>query len=402
VIVVGVVVLWIWQLACSALAQTEALASASIALPAQCISGYQSQEAHGTSAVDSPVNSSELSSDIRRWMDTQRWQAGYQLWQQARLCHSGFARSAACTGSNPAPASEDVCVGPADGYEFLAMHRHLLHSQRALWPSRSDLFASWRVFPTRDDYPANQFRPWPKAVVRAAEAVDRLRRLPREEVLARWPNEGAFGQWLQCGTTAGGLAVDSLYGALLSNGPAASLSVQSPLDSIDFWRAHGWIDRAWDAYRKALGKTPDDPQLQAALIKQCQIQSAWLEQAADRPAVTQPAVAASSINPAPLFINGELNAQKPDKWTSLLGEVDSTFTGSNGRVFFKFNLRLVGVKAIWFTSIPAITPGEIKIGERYWVTGLIQPIASLDSSGGLAASLGTPNVLLATSIQTIR
>lgn len=401
----GVVVLCIWQLAYSAFADTQIEASntSQIALSGQCISGYQSQEG-GNSSVDPSINSQEISADIRRWMTIHNWQTGYNLWQQARLCHSGFAHNAACANQSPAPASEDMCRGPADGYEFLAMHRHLLQSQRTLWPSRADSFAGWRPFPSAENYPAgqiNQFKPWPMAVIRAAEVVDRLRRLSREQILARWPSEGAFGQWLQCGTNAGGLAVDSLYGALLNNGPATNLTAQSPLDSLDFWRAHGWIDRAWDAYRKALGKTPDDPQLQAALIKQCQIQSTWAEQATRNPLPSKPLVA-SPRNQTALFINGELNTHYSGNWTGLLGEVDSIITGPTGTVFFKFNLRLVGVKPIWVTSVPTITQGTIKHGERYWVAGTIESITSIDPSGGLAANLGTSSLLLATSIQTIK
>ncbi|MEY4588195.1 MAG: hypothetical protein RL497_271 [Pseudomonadota bacterium] len=387
-------------------------------LPAQCLSGFEAHKSDGSlpdTFIERPAggfNDAEIQPTIKQWMAAQRWQASYHLWQQARLCRSGFSAAKGGLCANPALPlpPEDLCQGPQDGFAFLAMHRHLLHSLRALWPSLNDQFAGWRRFPAREDYPVmlqNHFKPWPEAVRRAAEAVDRIPKMSRTQLLARWKTEGEFGQWIQCGGTSGGVMVDSLNAALLTNASsgqfndaaASGLNVadQSPLDLYLFWKAHGWIDKAWDRYRKALGKTPDDPQLQAALINQCQIQTTWAEYAAR---LSTPAAPPPTVD-APLFANGELNPRYSGQWANVLGEVEAVMV-REGKPYIKLNLRLVGVKPIWVSSHAPLAVERIKLGERYWVAGSVQRSANLDPSGQLAANLNSAHLLLATSIQTAK
>jgi hypothetical protein len=41
------------------------------------------------------------------------------------------------------------------------------------------------------------------------------------------------------------------------------------IDNYMFWKMHGWIDKVWDKYRAAKGKTPTDQDIKDAVLKQC-------------------------------------------------------------------------------------------------------------------------------------
>ena len=373
----------------------EAPTGADLPLPQACVSGFTSQDTASSSGQISAEDntSNQLPPRVSQWLRAQHWQAGYQLWQR---CRSGLAgpEAAACAGL---PAQERICQGPQDGLAFLAMHRHILQSLRAAWPSYRDELASWRRFPEGSDYPADlqaAFTPWPSATARAAQAVDNLRSLPRAQLLARWPSEGAFGQWLQCGSGAGGLAVDSLYGALLGN---SGLELSSHrFHSSVYWRYLAWIDRAWDAYRAKLGKTPDDPQLQALLIQQCQQFTALAQRASQLNPPPQP-----PAQPLPpLFVAGALNPNRASSWVSVLGEVQRVTSGSAGQVLIQLDMHLRGAQPLWLASTTALA--GIQSGQRLRIGGYLQPAASLDSSGQLAARTQAVYLVQVESLQTIQ
>lgn len=388
----GLLLAWVLLLG---LGGPAAWAEAELPLPAECSGGFAPQAPAAASGA-SRAAAGDLPAEVSRWLAERHWPAAYALWQRARRCQSGFgALDPDACGQLPAPA-EDICQGPQDGLAFLAMHRHLLHSLRAAWPSYLDEWASWRRLPERSDYPAdlqNAFTPWPSAVLRAAQLVDSLRSMPRAQMLARWPTEGAFGQWLQCGTTAGGMAADSLYGALLAN---AGLDLASQrLDSRLLWRHQAWLDRAWDVYRAKLGQTPDDPQLQALLIQQCQLHSAWAQRA--RPLnLQEPRPHA----PVPLFEQGAPSPKGVGAWLSLSGEVTAVSSGPGGKWLVKLDLHLLAAKPLWFTSYPPLV--GIQPGDRLRIAGQLQPANKLDPSGQLAAQIQQTHLVLAEAVQHLR
>lgn len=375
-------------------ARGETVQTLQPALPAECLNGFAAQEpSRPAQAFAEEAPSDRLPPGPQQWLTTQHWQAGYSLWQR---CRSGLGSAdPAICGEHT--TTQALCQGPQDGLAFLAMHRHLLHSVRAAWPSYQELWTSWRRVPERSDYPPDlhsAFTPWPSAVMRAAQAVDNLRSMPRAQLLARWPSEGAFGQWLQCGSGSAGMAVDSLYGALLANS-GLHLSPHK-LDSRTFWRHHAWIDRAWDAYRKKLGKTPDDPQLQALLLQQCQQHSRWAQRAAQLKLYPPPALTPSKA----LFVRGELNPDQAGTWLSVVGEVAAVQRDSAGHLWVKLDLRLLAAKPLWFTSDATLV--GIQPGDRLRVAGYLQPAARRGPNGPL--DLPSPGTLwvLAESMQSLR
>lgn len=348
-----------------------------------------------------------LQPKIIQWLKEKHWQTGYFLWQTSRRCRSGFGLSTgfpstACSINDIPMPAEDECRGAVDGYEFLVMHRYLLQTLRSVWPNLEEQFAGWLQFPPVEAYPAflqPRLYAWSDAVLRAAEAADTIRASNRDQVLARWKSEGEFGQWLQCGASDG-LGVNGLYGALITNGITVSeqgiANKVSPLDLYLFWKAHGWIDQVWDQYRNAVGKTPDDPQLQAALIRQCQRHQFWSGKIA---AGLSPTSVPPAANVA-LYSQGELNPAYTGKLAKIMGEVEEIKPGPGEKQFLKINPHLVGVKPIWISGFAPFAEDAIRAGDRYVFIGDVRTADSLDSSGQLRKFLQSPTLLIVKSIQS--
>lgn len=364
-----------------------------------------------------------MHTQVRQWLSAHQWQAGYGLWQDSRRCRSGFGtpdNSVCRLDAFPQPA-EEACGGAQDGYEFLVMHRYLLQSLRALWPQREDPFAGWRRFPVAEDYPPflqTRFYAWPNGVLRnvpdligggatnghgAAAVPDETAAARRADMLKRWKSEGELGQWLQCGSYQNGLALDSLYGALITNTMPIG-DQQRELYAMDFyvfWKTHGWIDQVWEDYRRALGKTPEDPALQAALIQQCRVHQFWVEKSRS---ISTPTQAQNPQQQAPLYRNGELNLERTGALVRLLGEVVDIQRGPQDKTFFKVDVRLLGVKPIWVSSFAPVVETEniVKMGATYEFIGTLEAADHLDKSGQLRQFLKSPSLLLVRSLQSVK
>lgn len=335
-------------------------------LPEHCITGFK---ALVPSEQATPL-SAKIPPQLNHWMETQGWHVAYALWQASRYCAAGYDPLGVCTQAPTLPAG--ACSSAEDGLSFLLMHRYLLQSLRSIWPEPYEALSPWRAFPMALDYPdalRSTWAPWPQAVRRAAASIDALARMDPAAVVARWPSEGAFGQWLQCGSSEGGQAVDALVPAMLSNATQAAFAPINPASAQDhyvFWRTHAWIDKAWDNYRKALGKTPDDPQLQAALLQQCQLQANWLSYSNAYANVGKQTH--STQADAPLFVAGQLNGGSANRWAKVLGQVVGQ-VDYQGRRFYQVDLRLVGVAPIWVTSVLPIAAPGLTLDGRYNFAG---------------------------------
>lgn len=393
--------------------------------PDPCITGFPPPEkaASVSAAYEEALAEALIQPQVRRWLTEHHWQAGYELWQASRLCRGRFGPSAndwICEQPPVPLPEEDLCQGEQDGYAFLAMHRYLLQSVRALWPQLDAPFSGWAQFPAVADYPVflrPRFQAWPNGLLAQVPSLGSSARkaghgMPveedadsasrREQLLARWKSEGELGQWLQCGGTRGGLAVNGLYGALITNavsvGNALSAHQRSEVSLMDlylFWKTHGWIDKVWEDYRQALGKTPDDPRLQAALIQQCRIHQAWVEKARALPA-PKPA----QESPSPLYVQGEFNRERAGSVAWVLGELVEIRRGPNERTFLKVDARLAGVKPLWVASHTPLDLESLRPGRPYTFVGTVALADALDNSGQLRAFLQSPTLLLLQSFQS--
>lgn len=228
--------------------------------------------------------------EVIKWMEDNAWQEAHFVWHQVRRCGTGFGGGGGavidpCKFPEMKP-EQNECAGPQDGYEFLVMHRHMIQALKELWPNHTEQFTGWSMFPNRSDYPdilQQYFSEWPSSVRADAALADGISSMSRDEILQRWPTEGHFGQWIQCGSLGGAIGASSLHGALHFNGyprnnQAHSVANQRRnLDAYLFWKLHGWIDNVWEKYRVATQSDPGDTKLKTELVAQCKEMEFWAQ-----------------------------------------------------------------------------------------------------------------------------
>lgn len=265
-----------------------------------CLYGY---DPHPTDATmkDGPVEYIKngevdltVQPEVIAWMEENAWQDAHFEWHAIRRCNTGGgglfgggfnssgSRVNICNSSVPVPANQE-CKTTGDGLEFLAMHRHMIQSLKQLWPNHKEQFEGWTKFPTSaEDLPPQwraDFRPWSATTLANAKIADEI---DKPENLARFPDEGALGAWIQCfagqvipgpngvSVTGSGLHGDLHFKWVRPNNTDHGLGNQfRNIDNYMFWKMHGWIDNVWEKYRRAKGLSPDDPKLKDAIAAQC-------------------------------------------------------------------------------------------------------------------------------------
>ncbi|WP_437819765.1 hypothetical protein [Sorangium sp. So ce1078] len=221
--------------------------------------------------------------EVIEWMEQNEWQAAHFEWHSIRRCGAGgfggMSRVDICNSSVPVPTDQE-CKTTGDGFQFLAMHRHMIQSLKQLWPSHAEQFEGFKKFPTTAEELPQQwradFRPWSATTLANAKIADEI---DKPENLSRFPDEGAFGMWLQCfagqaipgiSEKASGLHGDLHFKWVRSNNTDHGLGNQfTNIDNYMFWKLHGWIDNVWEKYRIAKGMSPTDPALKEAVAAQC-------------------------------------------------------------------------------------------------------------------------------------
>ncbi|WP_438016878.1 hypothetical protein WMF18_39785 [Sorangium sp. So ce315] len=254
-----------------------------------CVDGF---DPHPSDAMmkDGPAEYSKngqidltVQPEVIAWMQENEWQAAHFEWHSIRRCggggFGGMSRVNICNSSVPVPADQE-CKTTGDGFQFLAMHRHMIQSLKQLWPNHQEQFEGFKKFPTTAEELPQQwradFRPWSATTLANAKIADEI---DKPENLSRFPDEGAFGMWLQCfagqaipGTSqsASGLHGDLHFKWVRSNNTDHGLGNQfTNIDNYMFWKLHGWIDNVWEKYRIAKGLSPDDQALKDAVAAQC-------------------------------------------------------------------------------------------------------------------------------------
>ena len=161
-------------------------------------------------------------------------------------------------------------------------------------------------------------------------------------------SEGAFGQWIQ--TTSG------LHGALhfkwvRSTNTEHGLGNQfANIDNYMFWKMHGWIDKVWDRYRAAKGKTATDQDIKDAVLAQCR----QMDQLA---IIVKPDLATQNCTPAPKQSGVFADTIRP------IFESDTNkCTGCHGPTGPNANLTLGGSECVKSSSIVAALVNQPSIG----------------------------------------
>lgn len=241
-----------------------------------CVDGYEPHPADELMKdgyavyVKSGQADTTVQPEVIEWFTQNAWQEAHFQWHNIRRCNGGMVirnRNGfdPCKYTELIPADQEG-KGPGDGLQFLAMHRHMIQSLKQLFPKHSEQFEGWDHFPQdKSVLPAewqNDWTPFDSAMAQKMAMAD-----DPAQHMSMWPTEGDFGQWIQ--TTSG------IHGALhfkwvRPNNQDHGLGNQfTNIDNYLFWKMHGWIDKVWDRYRAAQGKTPNDPDIKAAVLKQC-------------------------------------------------------------------------------------------------------------------------------------
>ncbi|WP_437720812.1 hypothetical protein [Sorangium sp. So ce861] len=233
---------------------------------------------------DPEIVDTTVQPEVLKWMYDHSWQAAHVEWHAIRACNlpggGGLSKVNICSFTNLVPKDQN-CQTAGDGYQFLVFHRHMIQALKQLWPNHSEQFEGFTKFPTKaEDVPPqwrNQWRDWDSAALEAGRIGDEI---DKPENLARFPDEGTLGFWLQCnvGQRLAGATNMPWVGlhfvlhakwARPGNTTHGVNNTNANIDNYMFWKLHGWIDNVWEKYRRAKGLTPDDPKLKADLVAQC-------------------------------------------------------------------------------------------------------------------------------------
>jgi hypothetical protein len=327
-----------------------------------CLEGYDPDPSDAT-MKDGPAefvkaNQVDLTvqPEVLAWFKARVWEEAHFQWHNIRRCTSGAATADPQGGGvNPCKTNPELIPanqenkGPGDGLEFLAMHRHMIQSLKQLWPKHSEQFEGWDKFPTKASDVPQQWQAawsaWPANVTQAAARADD----PASNMSQPgFESEGAFGQWLQ--STSG------LHGALhfkwvRSANTDHGLGNQfKNIDNYMFWKMHGWIDKVWDKYRAAKGKTPNDKDIKDAVLAQCR----QMDQLA---VIVKPSLGMTDCTAAPKQTGVFVDTIRP------IFESDTNkCTGCHGRSGPNANLTLGGSNCVKSSDIVAAMVNKASLG----------------------------------------
>jgi len=253
-----------------------------------CLYGYPAEKSDDTMKAGYAKFSTPMGDDtilqpeVLQWMADNKWTGAHVVWHAVRGCTDGTASGLLrplgfpniCKDYPVLIPADQNCKTAGDGYQFLLFHRHMLQTLKQLWPKHAADFAGFPTWPkTAAEVPDVWGAPkWSQTVLDAAAIGDNI---DKPENLAKFPNEGALGHWLQCAVGAPKLAgvPDEPYIGLHFNlhdqwsrgaGSAHGLNNgQVNITNYMFWKLHGWIDNVWEKYRVAKGLTKaGSPELQ--------------------------------------------------------------------------------------------------------------------------------------------
>jgi hypothetical protein len=261
-----------------------------------CLHGYEPQASDAT-IQDGPANfyppgkmdpsivDTTLQPQVIDWMKANSWQAAHVEWHAIRGCAvpggGGLSKVNICSFTQLVPKDQN-CQTAGDGYQFLVFHRHMIQALKQLWPKHSEQFTGFPKFPTSAaDVPPqwrSAWKDWDPDILAAGKIGDEI---DKPENLAKFPDEGVLGFWLQCNVGqkltnppnkmpfVGLHFVLHAKWARPGNTAHGVNNTDSNIDNYMFWKLHGWIDNVWEKYRLAKGMLPSDQKLKDDLVAQC-------------------------------------------------------------------------------------------------------------------------------------
>jgi hypothetical protein len=262
-----------------------------------CVYGYDPEASDATMKdgpaeyyppgnMDPAIVDLTVQPEVLTWMQAHKWEGAHVEWHAIRTCNIPGGPIGShiniCQYTNLVPTDQNCQTG-GDGYQFLLMHRHMLQALRQLWPNHTEQFTGFPHFPqTADDVPPQwraAWQPFSATDMANGKIGDEI---DKPENLAKFPDEGTLGFWLQCqvGTalknrTDFALKSSGLHFALHAHWVRTGNTAHgvgnndANVDNYMFWKLHGWIDNVWEKYRRAKGQLPTDQKYKDDLAKQC-------------------------------------------------------------------------------------------------------------------------------------
>jgi hypothetical protein len=235
--------------------------------------------------MDPAIVDTTLQPEVLQWMTANVWQAAHVEWHAIRGCAvpggGGLSKVNICSFKQLVPKDQN-CQTAGDGYQFLVFHRHMIQALKQLWPKHTEQFTGFSKFPTSAaDVPPqwrSAWKDWDPEILAAGKVGDEI---DKPENLAKFPDEGVLGFWLQCNVGqkltnppntmpfVGLHFVLHAKWARPGNTTHGVNNTSSNIDNYMFWKLHGWIDNVWEKYRRAKGMLPTDQKLHDDLVAQC-------------------------------------------------------------------------------------------------------------------------------------
>ncbi|HEV7227736.1 hypothetical protein [Brevundimonas sp.] len=218
-----------------------------------------------------------LPTEIDAYMQSLQWGEHHDQWHYEQ--RYDFWRHLAANGNQA--AAEIVAYGdsmgwsrgeyqegaPGHGLHFLAMHRAMFQLLLENFPQHQELFQGWTT-PPRDPHDADD--PVASGDAFSAEKAEGIRMIESDH---QWfGSEDEFALFLETNirptaedptvrTPDLRTAVHNYLHNRWTDG-SSPVNLGDPIVNIynaRFWRLHGWIERVWTDYRRAVGLSDDDP-----------------------------------------------------------------------------------------------------------------------------------------------
>jgi hypothetical protein len=226
----------------------------------------------------SPMNQAidlVLPAGVLGFMSDYVWKQSHDAWHDIRRCNGGQTQTSygvnVCQQKTLVPAHQE-CSDAEDGFEFLAMHRHMIQALKQAFPQHTDLFAGFPHFPFNATDVPQQWQSrwgtgWSSQIVSTANTLEAI-----EKNVSMFATDGDLGKYIQCGMASSGAS--SIHGALhfkwvVNDSPYSLGSQPVNIQNYMFWKLHGWIDEIWERYRVAKGEKDDDPMLVQEIHDKC-------------------------------------------------------------------------------------------------------------------------------------
>lgn len=224
------------------------------------------------------------------WMEENEFESSHDAWHLVRKwdqsCLTSNASASSCRAAKRLQDQglERAAIqqgAPGDGLAFMAMHRHMIHMLKEVFPKHSALFEGFSKVPRstddKENYASWHRVSWSSDNIKGFDILENI-----EDNLDMFANEDELGNYIentyrwtpQRPMEPTNQPGSGLHGALhsqwaVSGSPGNLIEQAVDVRNFFFWKLHGWIDNVWERYRVAKGLTASDPDYAKIMREQC-------------------------------------------------------------------------------------------------------------------------------------